>query len=290
MKITPFALDKLKNAALVLVGNLIYAFTVKFFLLPGNLMSSGTTGIALVVNHFTKLPITVFVLAFNVVMLLVALWLIGKKFVLTTIVTSLLYPLLLQVFDMIFGEVRFTDNILLNVLFSGIGLGTALGLVLRAGASTGGMDIPPILLKRYFGIPVSISLYVFDFIILLLQMAYHQAEDLLYGILLLLLTSLVLDKVMLFGTTKTEVKIISSKVAEIRKEILTEIDRGCTLLQAKGGYRGEDSEVILSIVSNSELPKLNRLVHRIDPDCFMVIGRVNEVHGRGFSKDKYYAE
>ena len=196
MKITPFALDKLKNAALVLVGNLIYAFTVKFFLLPGNLMSSGTTGIALVVNHFTKLPITVFVLAFNVVMLLVALWLIGKKFVLTTIVTSLLYPLLLQVFDMIFGEVRFTDNILLNVLFSGIGLGTALGLVLRAGASTGGMDIPPILLKRYFGIPVSISLYVFDFIILLLQMAYHQAEDLLYGILLLLLTSLVLDKVM----------------------------------------------------------------------------------------------
>ena len=290
MKITSFALDKLKNAALVLVGNLIYAFTVKFFLLPGNLMSSGTTGIALVVNHFTKLPITVFVLAFNVVMLLVALWLIGKKFVLTTIVTSLLYPLLLQVFDMIFGEVRFTDNILLNVLFSGIGLGTALGLVLRAGASTGGMDIPPILLKRYFGIPVSISLYVFDFIILLLQMAYHQAEDLLYGILLLLLTSLVLDKVMLFGTTKTEVKIISSKVAEIRKEILTEIDRGCTLLQAKGGYRGEDSEVILSIVSNSELPKLNRLVHRIDPDCFMVIGRVNEVHGRGFSKDKYYAE
>lgn len=279
----------IKNIALVILGNIIYAATVKLFLLPAELMSSGTTGIALVINQLTNFPLTLFIALFNIAALIVGLIFLGKKFFLTTIVSSLLYPAFLEVLNRILPEDIFvTDNTILNVLFSGIGLGLALGLVIRSGASTGGMDIPVLILNKYFKIPVSISLYVFDFCIILCQLFYHTAEDLLYGILLLLLTSIVLDKTLLWGDTKTEVKIISNKSDDIKREILSEVDRGVTLLYGEGGYSGEEGKIVLSVISNRELVKVERLVRHIDPDCFMIVSSVREVWGKGFSIEKTY--
>lgn len=119
------------------------------------------------------------------------------------------------------------------------------------------------------------------------QMAFHPAEDLLYGVLLLITISVTLNKTLLFGTSRTEVKIISSRSSEIRDAILSQVDRGCTVLHGEGGYRREHAEVILSVVSNYELPRIERLARDIDPTCFMIISRVSEVWGRGFSYDKY---
>jgi uncharacterized membrane-anchored protein YitT (DUF2179 family) len=165
-------------------------------------------------------------------------------------------------------------------------LGISLGIVLRGGASTGGMDIPPLILNKLFHIPVSAVLWIFDFCIMLAQMAFHPLEDLLYGGLLLIIISITLNKVMLLGTSRTEVKIISEKSLEIRDGILSQVDRGCTLLHGEGGYRQQQTEVILSIVSNHELPKIERLARSIDPACFIIVSRVTEVWGRGFSYDK----
>ena len=150
------------------------------------------------------------------------------------------------------------------------------------------MDIPPLILKRYFKIPIAVSLYVFDFCIMLGQMFYHKPEDLLYGIILLILTSLTLNKVLVVGTTKSEVKIVSLKSDEIRREILSEIDRGVTMMYGKGGYIGKETEIILSVVSNREINKIEKIVRRIDPESFMIITNVVEVWGRGFSKEKKY--
>ncbi len=282
-------LSLLKSAALVLVGNIIYAGTVKLFLLPSNLMSSGTTGISLIVNHLTSFPIPLFIALFNIAALIVGLIFLGKKFAMTTVFSSLLYPAFLELFNRIHPEdIHITDNMLLNVLFSGIGLGLALGLVIRAGASTGGMDIPVLILNRYFKIPVSISLYVFDFCIILCQTFYHTAEDLLYGILLLLLTSIVLDKAVLLGVHKTEIKIISEKHDEIRSVILSEIDRGVTMLYGEGGYSQEEKQIVLTVISNRELAKIEKLVRAVDPSCFMIVSTVREVWGKGFSIEKTY--
>ena len=110
-----------------------------------------------------------------------------------------------------------TEDILLCTVFSGLGIGISLGIVIRAGASTGGMDIPPLALNHFFRIPVSVSMYVFDFCILLAQAVYNPPEKVLYGILLVLTYTLVLDKVMLMGTTRTEVKVVSEKAEEIRE-------------------------------------------------------------------------
>lgn len=278
--------NRVYTLMLVLVGNMMYALTVKLFLLPANLISCGTTGIALVVEHLTKIPMSLFILIFNIVMLLVGWAVLGRKFAMTTILSSLFYPIALEVLNRVLGDVQITENILLNVLFAGMGLGLSLGMVIRGGASTGGMDIPPLILNKLFHVPVSASLWVFDFCIMLSQMAFHPLEDLLYGGLLLIVISITLNKVMLLGTSRTEVNIISEKALEIRDGILSQVDRGCTLLHGEGGYRQQQTEVILSIVSNHELPKIERLARSIDPACFIIVSRVTEVWGRGFSYDK----
>ncbi len=279
---------KLFSLLMVLVGNVLYALSIKLFVLPANLMSCGTTGIALVVNHLTGIPLSGFIFVFNVAMLILGWWILGRQFAMTTIFSSLFYPVALEALNRSLGAVRLTDNILLNVIFAGIGLGISLGIVLRAGASTGGMDIPPLILKKFFHIPVSFSLWAFDFCILLSQMFFHSAEDLLHGILLIIVISIALNKVMLLGTSRTEVKIISRKAPQIRQAILSQVDRGLTILHGEGGYLRQSTEVIMSIVSNHELPRIETLAREIDPECFMIISRVSEVWGRGFSYSKLY--
>jgi len=279
---------KIVSVLMVLVGNVIYAFSVKLFLLPANLMSCGTTGIGLVMNHLFGIHLTAFIFVFNVAMLLLGWWFLGRNFAMTTVISSLFYPAALELLTRILGDVVITEDILLNLLFAGMGLGIALGIVMRAGASTGGMDIPPLILKRKLHIPVPVSLWAFDFCILLSQMMFHPLEDLLHGILLIIVISIALNKVMLLGTSKTEVKIVSSEADRIREAILSKVDRGVTMLQGWGGYLHQETEVILSVVSNHELPKIEILARDIDPNCFMIISRVTEVWGRGFSYGKKY--
>ena len=274
---------------MVILGNCIYALSVKLFVLPANLISCGTTGIALVVNQLLDIPMPEFIFVFNILMLALGWLVLGKQFAMTTVLSSLFYPIALEVLNRTLGDVHITDNQLLNVLFAGMGLGISLGVVIRGGASTGGMDIPPLILKKLLHIPVSASLWVFAFCIMLCQMTFHPVEDLLYGVLLLITISVSLNKTMLLGTSKTEVKIISEKSDAIRQAILSQVDRGCTMLQGRGGYLGKQTEVIMSIMSNHELPKIERLARDIDPACFMIINRVSEVWGRGFSYDKLSA-
>ena len=288
MKNTAMNTNKLFSLLLVLVGNIIYVFSVKLFVLPANLISCGTTGIAMVVHQLTLIPMSAFILVFNITMLLIGWWIMGRHFAMTTVFSSLFYPSGLEALNRTLGNLVITDNLILNTVFAGMGLGLGLGLVIRGGASTGGMDIPPLLLHKFFRIPVSASLWAFDFCIMLSQMAFHPLEDLLYGILLLISISVTLNKVMLFGTSRTEVKIISEKATRIRDAILSRVDRGCTLLHGEGGYLQKPTEVILSIVSNHELPKIERLAREIDPACFVIINRVSEVWGRGFSHSKQY--
>jgi len=277
---------RLLSLAMVILGNCIYALSVKLFVLPANLISCGTTGIALVVNQLLHIPISEFIFVFNILMLALGWCVLGKQFAMTTVLSSLFYPIALEVLNRTLGDIRITDNQILNLLFAGMGLGVSLGIVIRAGASTGGMDIPPLILKKLFRIPVSASLWVFDFCIMLCQMTFHPLEDLLYGVLLLIVISVSLNKIMLLGTSKTEVRIISEKSDAIRQGILSQVDRGCTILHGQGGYRSKDTEVIMSIISNHELPRIERLARDIDPNCFMIISRVTEVWGRGFSYGK----
>ena len=281
-------MNTVKSVTAVVFGNFLYALAVKLFLIPADLVTGGTTGIALVMNHLWGVPVSLFVLIFNVAMLALGWLFLGRGFALTTLASTFLYPASLEICNVLFGELVLTKDLLLCTIFSGAGIGLALGIVIRAGASTGGMDIPPLVFQKLFRIPVSASMYCFDFCILLLQMMFRPVENVLYGVVLILIYTIVLDKMLLIGSNRTELKIISPQSREICDAILSQVDRGVTLLDGEGGYLHKDTQLLFSVISNRELIQVDKIVHRIDPDCFMVVNRVSEVRGRGFSMAKQY--
>lgn len=271
----------------VVIGNFLYALSVKVFLLPTGLVTGGTTGLAMAINHLCGLPVSVFVLVFNILMLLLGFWLLGRSFLLNTIASSLLYPAFMEIIGLFLGDFVLTQDLLLNTIFFGLGIGISLGIVIRAGASTGGLEIPMLIMQKYLRIPVSVSMYIIDFFILLLQLLFFPVENVLYGIVLAIIYTVMLDKMLLLGASRTQVKIISGRAQEISAAILTQVDRGVTLLHGEGGYLHQPTEIVMSVISSRELVKLERVVHEIDPECFMIISKVTEVHGRGFSMSKY---
>ena len=260
------------------------------FLIPSGLITGGATGIALAANRLSGLPVSGVLLVVNVVMLVAGWILLGRRFALSTLASTFLSPLTLAVWEKLFENYVLTDDLVLSTIFAGLGIGISLGIVIRSGGSTGGMDIPPLVLQKYFHIPVAASMTVFDLVILLAQALSSPKEQVLYGIVLVFVYSIVLDKVILLGEHRTEVKIISTHTDEIRSVILSELDRGVTLLNAEGGYLRQPGQLLLTVISNRQLPRLEKLVRAIDPACFMVVSEVTEVRGRGFSLEKDYLE
>ena len=279
---------RLKNLLLVLAGNAVYALAVNMFVLPCGLITGGTTGLALAAQHYLGLPVADFVLISNVVMFVLGAAIMGKWFAFNTALSTFCYPLLLKAFAYIPGIGSVTRDPLLATIFAGVMIGGAIGLVIGAGASSGGMDIPPILLNKFFGLPISGVMYVLEFVILIGQMSFAEKDQILYGVLLVLLYTLVLEKVVLMGHSKIQVNILSEKNEEIRKIILNVLDRGCTVLHAQTGYTHAERDMLMTIVTNRELAKLNHLVLEADPQAFMFINSVNEVHCRGFTLRKIY--
>ena len=277
-----------KNILWILAGNTAYALAVVMFILPGGLITGGTTGLALFFYHQLGIPIQAFVTVFNVTMFLVGAAVLGKTFALTTVISTFYYPLILSVFQKLPVLGKVTDDSLLAVIFAGLLIGGGIGVVIRSGASTGGMDIPPLVLNKKTGVSVSGAMNVMDTAILLLQIVCSDREKVLYGILLVLIYTSVLNKVLLLGQAKMQVKIVSEHYEEINQAIASELDRGVTLFRSRTGHLKRDGYVVMSVVNNRELVQMNQLIQKIDPQAFIVIHQVNEVRGRGSTLKKEY--
>lgn len=276
-----------KKIFFVLLGNTIYCLGIVAFVLPTGLVTGGTTGLGLIVNHYFGVPIELFAGAFNMLMFILAILILGKSFALTSLISTFYFPVILGVFQKIKWLQSLTDDPMLCTIFAAVAIGVGIGIVIKAGASTGGMDIPPLILNKKIGIPVSVGLYVFDVLILIGQMLFRDTEKSLYGILLVMIYTVLVDKVLLLGKNQMQVKIMSEKYEEINSMIHQKLDRGTTLYRTESGYLHNKGFLVMTVVSNRELPKLNQLIMEIDDKAFMVISQVSEVKGRGFTLHKH---
>ena len=202
--------------------------------------------------------------------------------------STIFYPLLLGILQRAVGGFVLTQDLFLSALFGGLCIGISLAMIIRLGASTGGMDIPPLVLQKLFRIPVSVSLYVFDFIILIGQMLFSDKDTSLYGIILVIVYTMTLDKLLALGTAKTKLEIVTKHSEEMKDAILADIDRGVTLLHGKTGYLGVETDVLSCVISPRELYRTEKVVHEVDPNAFIVLSKVSSVTGRGFTKEKKY--
>lgn len=268
-------------------GNAILAFGLSAFSIPNHFLVGGTTGIARVMDYFFQVDMSVTVGVMNGIMFLLGLAVMGRQFALTTIVSTLVFPLFLNQFLRVEAFGHLTGDRLLSALAGGLLIGLGLGLVMRLGGSTGGMDIPPLILNKKLRIPVALGMYCFDISILLVQMLFSNTEEILYGIISVLLTSVVLNQVLVFGAGDVQVLIISREYEKINEIIQRDLDRGSTFLPIQTGFEKMEQKAVLSVLPSREMSQLNQHVKDIDPKAFIIINGVREVRGRGFTLDKH---
>lgn len=271
----------------IILGNLIFTFGLAAFSIPNDFLVGGATGIARSIEYFLNVDVSITVACINVIMFFLGLWILGKRFALTTIISTLLFPVLLNWMLSMEALGHITDDRLLAAIFGGSLTGLGLGIVMRLGGSTGGMDIPPLILNKKFRIPVAVTMYCLDVFILLSQVLFTGAEEILYGILSVLLTSVMVNQVLVFGGGDVQVLIISKEYEKINEIIQKDLDRGSTFVPIQTGFQHLDQKAVLCVLHNRDMNHLNQYVQQIDPKAFIIINGVREVRGRGFTLDKH---
>lgn len=276
----------LKTVLCVIAGNALLAFVVAAFVIPHDIIMGGTTGIALVLKKVFHFDTAVTVLVLNIAVLILGLIIIGKKLFFTSIASTLLYPLLLKLFQKIPNIDKLTDNRLLAALFAGVLMGLSIGLVMRVGSSTGGTDITNLIFAKISHRPVAMFVYITDIIIVAAQAVVSDSESIMLGIVLLVLESLTLEQVMIFGKAQIQLFVISPEYEEIKSKFLTSLHAGVTMMHIQTGALGEEQMGIICIVPSRKLYAANEIIRGVDPDAFVTITKIKEVEGRGFTEDR----
>ena len=295
-------LKKLKWKTLVMdlfvmiVGSLCYAIAIDVFTAPNNIAPGGVTGIATMLNYLSihynfpfEIPIGVATLAMNVPLLIAAWFMIGKPLVARTLVgltfssvaIDLLEP---YVAPMVKALQADGHEMMLICIFGGVILGLGVGLILARGGTTGGSEVMARLLEKKFPhIPVGKLILCIDAVIIAASgVVYQDLLSPLYAVVLVFLSSLVIDWVVYGGRQGKMAMIMSKKQPEITTAIMERVNRGVTLLKSQGGYSGADLNTMLVAVRREEVFRLRHLVFEIDPDAFFMLLTTDEVRGLGF--------
>lgn len=278
---------KTKNIVLdliyLLIGNSIMAFGVTYFILPNQILSGGVAGIAVALEpifHIDPQIMMNFIIFGTFILGLVFL---GRSFAVKTVASSLLYPLLIWVFTRILTPEPIEP--IMASIYGGLIMGIGLGLTFRTGSSTGGMDIPPLILEKYTRVRVAIWILILDGLTVMLGLKSYGLNNVLIGALSVFASTMAVDKIQMIGGEEAkQVLIISDKNEEILKVLHHDIDRGSTLIMANGGYTKEKREIIMTVLMKTQYPELEKVVKEVDENAFLIVSNVTEVHGNGFYK------
>lgn len=268
---------------LIALGNAILAIGVGLFVLPTHLLSGGVAGIAVAQEPFLHIDPNVMINILTFGLFVIGTFSLGKKFALNTVLSTILYPLFLSIVTY-FVQDAVSDSQLLNSIYAGICIGIGVGLVFRSGASTGGMDIPPLIINKYTGLPLPTLVLITDGLTVCLGVLAYDLEAALIGLVSVYVSSMMINKVITIGGHDAKnVMIISKHYEAIMSAIYTDLNRGATIIEATGGFTGTRKPMIMVVVTKKQLPALKRLISHIDEEAFVVMSDTMEVSGEGFT-------
>ncbi len=265
----------------ILLGNLLLAFAVSYFIIPNHILSGGVAGVAIALSPLLHVDIQTIITAMMIIWFVMGTIFLGKGFGIKTIGSTLLYPVLIAIMS------RYPLNLeiepILASIYGGIICGIGMGIVFRVGASTGGMDIPPLILGKYTKIKTHIWIFVIDGLTIVLGITTYGLNSALIGLISAYTASKMINAVQtLSGVSTKQVFIITDKIDEVLEEILISIDRGATLLDGYGGYTKEKRKIIMTVLLTDQYAQLEKKVKEIDHEAFLIVSDATEVHGNGF--------
>lgn len=278
-----FTWKNVKDYSLLLLGGLVQALAMRLFLVPGELVSGGISGIAQIVNHYVNFPIGVMVLVGNIPLFILGWrYLGGRRFAARTAVSVAAFSFFTDLLVFFIPAAGMTHDNILNAIYGAVLLGIGLGLVYRGSGTSGGSDILGRILNHRFGISISMAYMITDTLVVLAGGFAFSWEKALYGLMVIYVSGLAAEAVAEgSGIFRTAI-IITTKPDEVIREIMYTMERGVTILNGKGAYTGEDRPVLYCVITRSEVNQMKEVIKTIDPDAFMVIGAAHEALGEGF--------
>ncbi len=282
-------IKKLKKIGILLVGNALCAASTVFFIVPAGFISGGVTGLSLFCEQYLHIPLYLGIAFFSLLLLIIAWMVLGKEFAASSAVSAVSYPTWVWIFEVLATKINFaTDNLFLNIAGGAILMGCGYALILRQGASSGGLDTLAVILNQKRGISLTLLINLFEILSMSTQVIYSSAEEIMGGVLLTLLYTVLMNYLIANGVARVQVMVYSKQYEKIYEYITTELDRGCTLFHIQGGFTRDEGFALQTIISNRELFRLKEAIKRIDPVAFLTVSRVSEVGGLGFSLEKIY--
>ncbi|PYI51190.1 YitT family protein [Paenibacillus flagellatus] len=264
---------------LLLAGCLIIASSFNLFLNPNQIASGGVSGISTIIQHLFDIEPAIVQWVLNIPLFILGLLFLGGQFGLKTAVASVVLPL----FVLLTRDMEpLTKNTLLATIYGGIGLGAGLGIVFRGRGSTGGLDSAAQLIHKWTGIGYGIAVAMLDGAVILTAGIVFSPEKALLALIGLYVTTKTIDIVQTGFRYSKLAFIISMETEALRQAILYELDRGLTLLEARGGFTGETRPTLMVVVSQTEVTRLKTIVRSVDPSAFVILADANEVLGEGF--------
>lgn len=273
--------NRVKNYIILTVAALIYAVAVSLFLDPNNIAPGGVTGIAILVSRFVPIATGTVNLLINVPIVLLGLWKFGWRFICSTMYELAMITVFINAFE-VYGAV--TEDLLIAAVIGGALIGSALALVFKAGATTGGADIiVKVLRTKWKHIKTNTLFLVFDSIVIIASwIVFHDLTVAFYAGVAVVTTSAVMDRI-LYGSDEARLTyIISSNPEQMKQRILDELEITATIITARGAYSNEPRELLMIAVRKQMYPKLEEIVKDEDVSAFMIVSSANEIYGEGY--------
>lgn len=272
----------IKDFGIIILGNFLLAVAVSYFVIPFDILSGGVAGVAVAIAPINPFSIEITIMIVIVSMFILGAIFLGKEFVIKTIVSTISYP----IFIALLAKYPIPMNIdpMLASFYAGVFGGIGIGIVFRVDASTGGMDIPPMIINKYTGISLSTLVLIVDGLTIMMGYVNYGVEKVLVGLLSVFVTSIVVNRVLVGGGQSAKsVLIISNHYEEISHLLQDKLERGVTMINAYGGYTKENRPIVMCVVYNKQYPHLHDLVYSIDSSAFLIVMDTVEVKGEGFS-------
>lgn len=269
----------------ITIGAIITAIGLNMFLIPYKIAAGGVSGLATVLYYLLDWPVGMIMLAFNIPLFIIGVRLMGAQYGFNTLFGAGMLSLAIDVLAP-FTPVM-TSDLLLNSLYGGVIEGIGLGIVFRCKGNTAGTALAAVILNKLFGIRIGQAMMAADFFVIVFAgVAFKSPELALYALIAMFVTGQIVDFVQEGPVSSKAFFVMSSQPDKLADSIISELDRGVTVFEAKGGYTGDKKEMLLCVVDTSQVARLKELIYEIDSKAFIIVTSAHEVLGNGFAEIK----
>lgn len=275
-------MKRFKDLIYLVIGNILCAIAIGTLALRLNISLGGVSGLAKVINSVIPLPISILVWIFNAILFLLGFFFVGKEFAMREIVSVFLFPIFLEIAQDISILDALSSDLFLGAILAGVILGVGSGLILRGNGASGGFDVIAVILEKYFDIKTAITIAICDTCVLCLQIQLDHILNSIYGIVMIFVTSTLINKIVTKGKNEVKMMVFSSKTDELREVLLQQEDCGVTCLKAESGYKQKDMSVLVSVMPYEKVQHCKKSILEIDPSAFLVLEDVQAAYSGNY--------